>query len=35
MKKRPFLMPLAFSVAALVGTAAVGNALASSLFLCD
>lgn len=32
MKKRPFLMPVAFSMAALLGTAVVGNALATSLF---
>jgi len=32
MKKRPFLMPLALSVMALLGTAVAGNTLASSLF---
>jgi hypothetical protein len=32
MKKRPFLAPLTFSVAALLGTIVGGNALARSLF---
>jgi hypothetical protein len=32
MKKRPFLLPLTLSIAALMGTAVAGNELGRSLF---